>query len=92
MLIEVQTTEECRSLIDIIDRMEDIGSPLLDGLKSAVECFRIRNSIDFIGPMKCDKCNHDWIAIFPKSALSLECPRCNAMVEVPKQKQEEKGA
>lgn len=29
--------------------------------------------------MKCDHCDHCWIAIAPVSATALECPKCHEM-------------
>ena len=30
--------------------------------------------------MKCDKCNHEWVAISPLGTQELECPSCHEMV------------
>ena len=29
--------------------------------------------------IRCFKCNHDWVAVFPEGTTELECPNCHVM-------------
>ena len=61
---------------EIDDAFKDVANEIQD----AISGFKIGNNADYIGPMKCTKCYNEWVAIFPKTANKLECPKCHEMM------------
>ena len=93
MNLEIESVEDCDILELIIDDYEakrklekrtdseDIGK-IINQIKGCIEGFKIKNYVDYIGPMKCSECYYEWVAVFPKSSNQLRCPECHKMTDV----------
>ena len=40
----------------------------------------IENTPHEVSKVKCDLCNHEWVAVRPEGLIKLECPNCGNMV------------
>lgn len=90
MSFEIRTEDEYWVVCDILKSYKNIDNDFVSDLKLAVEIFKIRNYMDRIGPMKCDKCKYEWMAIISKTSNKLKCPKCYFLNDVPRITQEEK--
>ncbi len=97
MKIEIENDIECNVLITILRDYEsklkdehrtdsDEFISVINTIRNSIDSFKIKNTMDFIGPMKCTDCNYRWMAIFANVTEKLECPNCKSKIEIPEHK------
>lgn len=93
MEISFTSYHECNILESILKEYEEGKEShradfdhVIGSLKASIDKFKIGQIFDYIGPLSCASCHHEWIAVIGETALSMPCPKCEKTVSIPPEK------